>query len=243
MPERTLALQGKRVNTMSATVTFDFSAVNRSINGRIGPRTREAWLGRVANALRPRLLSAGGTLPEKIRYSTGWPGGSRGTSKKAIGQCFYPQASADGTVEIFISPVLGDGPKAADTLAHELVHACLDIDAGHGPRFKKLALAFGLEGKMKEAGAGPELMAHILEIIDAIGPYPHAELGTGEAADKPKKQNTRQCRVTCPECRDDDTGKALYIVRMSQSTIDIGLPTCPCGAEMVQDAPEDGEEG
>ena len=220
------------------TAIVTFSPVNRSINGRIGPRTREAWLMRYANAIRPIFEAAGARWPEKIRFSTGWPGGGRG-GKKRIGEYQPPEASANGHGEVFISPVLDDGFQAADTLTHELVHACLPIKAGHGPEFKKLATTIGLVGKMKEAGAGPELAARIRAIIDGIGPYPHAELGTGEAADKPKKQVSRQLKVMCPACIGED-GKSLYICRMSQTTIDIGLPTCPCGVEMVQDGLEDG---
>lgn len=217
--------------------------VPRASNGRIGPRTREAWLLRVANELRPLLAAAGGELPERVRYSCGWPGGARG-GKKRIGECWHKEASADESIEIFISPVLGDGMKAADTLAHELVHACLPPGAAHGPVFKKLAVAFGLVGKMTNAGAGPELTAKLAEIIDRIGPYPHAELMSGDgAADKPKVQKSRQRKVFCPDCGGD--GDNAYICRMSQKCIDRGLPVCPCGTRMTPEGNEDesGEGG
>lgn len=58
-----------------------------------------------------------------------------------------------------------------------------------------------------------------------------------------KKQTTRQCKVSCPACVSGETGKSLYIARMSQTTIDIGLPTCPCGSEMIQEGAEDEEVG
>jgi hypothetical protein len=219
---------------MTAIVTFDPTNINRVVSRLSGPKTREAWHHRMAHKLEPLLRAAGGTLPEKIRYSTGWLG--RGTSKKAIGVCYRPEASADGTTEILISPAIGDAFNAADTLAHELVHACPESGKGHGKQFKKLALAFGLVGKMRSAGAGPELAEKIRGFIEEIGPYPHAELQSAEAADKPKKQNTRMIKVACPEC---EAAGTPYICRMSQTTIDRGTPTCPCGSHMVAESAED----
>src|SRR5262245_40096792 len=36
----------------------------------------------------------------------------------------------------------------AEILAHELVHAAVGVDQGHGPAFRKVANAIGLEGKL-----------------------------------------------------------------------------------------------
>lgn len=218
----------------AAILTFDFTAVNRSTNGRIGPRTREAWLGRVYRELRRVFEATGHTLPERIRFSCGWPPGSRGGKKTTLGVCFFKEASADHSVEIFVSPIIAESLMAAGVLAHELVHAALGTP-GHGKDFKALALAIGLEGPMKEALPGAALNEALRAIVESIGPYPHAELGAGQAADKPIKQTTRMRKVVCPECPEP------YIVRMSQATINRGLPTCPCGAPMIEEAPE-GEE-
>lgn len=199
--------------------------------------TREAWLGGIAESVRPLFASVGATMPDKIRFSCSWPGGTRGGKSKrgVIGQCWYPAASGDGHTEIFISPVLDNPLEVAATLVHELVHACLDVKAGHGPRFAKLALAVGLTGKMTATVAGPALIAALEPILALAGEYPHAMMRAGEAADKPKKQTTRQLKVLCPECIEP------YICRMSATTIARGLPTCPCGAEMVAEADQEGE--
>lgn len=195
--------------------------------------SREAWLGQVASMIRPLLESAGATMPEAIRYSCGWPAGGRGVdTSKRIGECWYAPSSADHTIEIFVSPAVGDALIAASTLAHELIHACLDMDAGHGPKFRKLALAIGLEGKMTATVPGNELSMNLQSIIEVVGPYPHAQLRKGEAADKPKKQTTRMIKLVC-ECG--------YTVRTTRTWIDYGLPTCPCGEDMIEEGAEDGE--
>lgn len=214
---------------MTALITID-TTVRRATNGRIGPRTREAWLTRLANELRPYFLDHGGTIPDRIRFSCSWPGGR--ATKKHIGQCWYPITSADGTTEIFVSPILDDAGTVAAVLAHELVHSCLDIKAGHGPRFRDLATAIGLEGPMTSTAPGADLELHLAILCEEIGPYPHAKLKEGEAADKPKKQGTRMLRVVCPDCG--------YLVRTTRQWLAIGLPTCPCGALMTT---EEGEEG
>lgn len=196
---------------------------------------RESWFGAAASAYRPKFEAVGATWPERLRFSTSFPGGRAADSTKHIGQCWYAPSSADGTIEVLISPIIGNPIVAISTLIHELCHACLDLEAGHGPKFRKLAMAMGLEGKMTATVPSAALMDEIQAVIALIGPYPHAELKQGgRAADKPKKQTTRMIKVVCPECED-------YIVRMSRKNIERGCPTCPCGLEMVADGGGNGE--
>lgn len=229
---------------MTAILTYDPTNVIRAPNGRIGPRTREAWHGRVyTTGLKPIFERAGFTMPERIRFSCGWPPGSRGGKKITLGVCFFKEASADHSVEIFTSPLIADSLMVAGILAHELCHAALG-KPGHGADFKAIANAIGLEGPMKEALPGVTLQAKIREIVESIGPYPHAELGTGEgkAADKPDKQTTRMLKVVCPDtdCPYNDAGNP-YLVRTTQKWVDCGLPTCPCGAAMVLEPSKDAD--
>jgi hypothetical protein len=99
--------------------------------------------------------------------------------------------------------------------------------------FIKCARAVGLEGKMTETVAGAALVTRINELIEELGDYPHARLTSFSL---PKKQTTRMIKITCPECQ--------YLVRAAAKWIEVGVPTCPCGAEMVADVPEiDPEEG
>lgn len=183
--------------------------------------TREAWLADAVRMLRVHFKARGYTVPPNIKVSVSWP--SKG-AKKSIGQVFQPQTKG-GNFEVFISPTLGTGLLAIDTLVHELVHTVVGFKCGHKGPFKKCATDVGLVGKMSCAGMSPELEVELKEMCKRLGPYPHATVRLGEAAGE-KKQGTRMIKVTCT---DEDCG---YIVRTTQKWIDVGLPTCHCGCEM-----------
>jgi hypothetical protein len=106
----------------------------------------------------------------KIRISTGWP--KRGASCGAIGECWPTEASSDRHAELFVSPGLTDGLHIADVLAHELVHATIGAEAGHGKAFKHCALEIGLRGPMRATTAGEEFVAWAKTLFQSIGPYP-----------------------------------------------------------------------
>jgi hypothetical protein len=55
--------------------------------------TREAWLGRVVEFLRPMYAEMGYPLTSTIRLSVGFPGGRK--RAKAIGQCWPKVSAAD----------------------------------------------------------------------------------------------------------------------------------------------------
>ena len=79
-----------------------------------------------------------------------------------------------------------------------------------------MALRVGLTGKMTSTTAGPELSDKLAELIDEIGPYPHAALNADLSGRK--KQSTRMLKVTCQACG--------CIVRMTAKWIeDAGAPT------------------
>jgi hypothetical protein len=197
------------------------------IRRRIIAATREGWLHQLVQELRPLFKAAGAELPADIHVTCGWP------TKRAIvptgksrtvGQCFSPAASAKGTTEICVSPAIGDAQAAAAILVHELCHAALIAehpDEGHGSKFKRLALAIGLEGKMTETTAGPQLRDDLRWITSNMRPYPHSTLDVTVGQ---KKQSTRMLKVVCPECG--------YTVRTTATWIEQGLPTCPCATEM-----------
>jgi hypothetical protein len=158
--------------------------------------TREEWLLRCVAALRPDFERIDFCLPEKIRASCSWPSKSAlAQKKKRIGEAWSAECSGDETFETFISPVLKDPLEVAATLVHELCHCTAGLDQGHNGRFRECAKKIGLEGKMTETVAGEALKVRLQEIVDEIGPYPHAELRHSNA---PKKQGTRMLKVTCP---------------------------------------------
>ena len=184
---------------------------------------REEWLTKCISAMRPSFRSLGHPVPRKIRASCSWPSKSAlAKKKKRIGEAWSSKSSADGTFEVFISPVLRDPIEVAATLVHELVHCAVGLECGHKGRFRAVAEAVGLEGKMTATSAGPELAERLHAITAKIGKYPHAELRHSNA---PKKQSTRMLKVECAECG--------CIARMTRKWIEeAGPPTCACGGEM-----------
>jgi hypothetical protein len=188
--------------------------------------TREEWLIAAVEALAPIFAEVNETLPT-VRVSVGWPGGN-GRKNSVIGQCWSTAASADGVAQLFISPVLDDGSRVVDVLAHELIHAIDDCTSGHKGRFAKIAKAIGLEGKMTATVAGFELKKQLDVIVDGLGDYPHAALvNPGEGI---KKQSTRMLKVECAE-------GSGYVVRMTRKWLDeYGTPACPCHGEPMNEA-------
>lgn len=177
--------------------------------------TREQWLNDVANLMRPWFADLDYELPP-FRVSIGFPG--TGRKSRRIGECWYSPNSADGHHELFISPVVADTVRIAGVLAHELTHACVGPDAKHGPVFKRVATAIGLEGKMTATVEGDTFKRNFARILEAVGPYPGAELRTG-ANSGPPKQSTRMVKCECPECG--------YTVRTTRKWLEVAVPECP----------------
>lgn len=202
--------------------------------------TREDWLQQITSQLRPYFAAHSLTIPE-VHLSVGWPSkGAFAKSRRRVGECWQPQTSKDGKPHIFISPVVEDGVEAAAVLVHELIHACLPTGTAHKGPFKRAARDLGLEGPATGTTAGDALKRDLADIIASIGPYPHAGLDkTGRSEEQDKKQSTRMLKLKCPggESHEDD-----YIVRASRKVIEIGLPVCPCGKELVlEESSEEGE--
>ena len=185
-------------------------------------QTREEWLRRLTDSLRPLFGQHGAKVPKRVRASCGWPSKrAMAKSKRRIGECWSNERSADKHHEIFISPTLSKPIKVAETLVHELVHAAIGIECGHKAPFRRLALAIGLEGKMTATHAGQELHDTLKRLTTEAGPYPHGEVSFDQ---EEKKQSTRLLKVECANCG--------YVVRVTQKWLDVGVPTCPCGHEM-----------
>lgn len=186
------------------------------------PQNREGWLNTVANSMAPWFTEVGAPLT-KFRVSIGFS--SKGSKSNRVGECWTDAASVDKHHEIFIRPDQSDSVDVAAILAHELVHAAVGIAAGHGKDFRRVALAIGLEGKMKATVAGEKFRDAFAPILAKLGPIPHASLNLGVSSG-PKKQTTRMFKVECPE-----DGRAVagcgYVVRMTQKWARIALPSCP----------------
>lgn len=192
-------------------------------------KTRESWLGDLAEQLKPLFKAAGAPIPGNIRVTCGFPSHRplNGSKRQAIGQCWSSSASRDQHFEIMISPVIDDPTVVAATLAHELTHAAVGLKHGHKGQFRKVALAIGLEGRMTATTAGDAFKRHLDGIVAAIGPYPHARLDANAQSSGPKKQASRLLKCECADCG--------YTVRITRIWInDVGLPHCPEHGEMQE---------
>lgn len=188
-------------------------------------QTREEWLNDLMTRLLPLLEEAapGSTAnADNWRVSVGWPGG--GSRHKRIGECWSPKASTNGYSEIFISPKLATTEQVDHVLLHEMIHAADKNENGHKGPFRKIAVAVGLIGKMTATTAGDALRVKLDSITAGLGPYPHSALNPRNNGQK--KQTTRMKKLECSDCG--------YVLRTTQSWIDIGLPSCCCGGEFRQ---------
>ncbi|MEU9058994.1 hypothetical protein AB0D13_08995 [Streptomyces sp. NPDC048430] len=219
--------------------------------------TREEWLHRAIDALRPEFEKIEFPLPEKIHISVGFGYGAKRESESILGQCWSSGASEDGVNHLFISPEMKDESRVLDVLIHELVHAADDCKSGHKGAFTTAAKALGLVGKMTATVASPELAEKLRDLAKTLGPYSHATLypmgkpvrpkaepkpeSPEEAPEDapeeeeapvhsgPKKQGTRMIKVACnTEC---ECGG--YVVRTTAKWIEVGMPICPAGTVMA----------
>jgi hypothetical protein len=189
-------------------------------------RTREDWLHAAVERLRPLYTGAGCAVPGVLHLSMGFPStAALARTRRRIGECWSGAASLDGHHHLFLSPVLAEPAEILGVLAHELVHAAVGVKAGHGPIFRRAALAIGLAGPMRSTTAGPALASRLAALASGLGPFPHAGLVAGER----KKQGTRLLKIECPDCG--------YLARVSAHWIAIGLPVCPCGTTMRLNTP------
>ncbi len=183
--------------------------------------TREEWLLKFTDAVRPWFLEVGIKIPEKVRATCGWPSKSARPSKnRRIGEAWSEKCSADDHHEIFISPCLADPIEVGGVMIHELVHTAIGVKEGHRVAFKRPAVALGLTGKMTATSVGEPLRERLTALTAKIGEYPHAKLDMSNSP----KQSTRQLKMECPACG--------YIARTSQKWLNIGTPTCVCGTLM-----------
>lgn len=194
-------------------------------------RAREDWLNAAARELGPAFARLKAPLPGKIRITMSLTRRSR-----AIGTCYDSSCSADETFEILIRLDQAEAIEVIAILAHELVHAAVGLDAGHGPVFARVARGLGLEGKMTSTVPGEAFKALVKPILQKLGAFPHAALSlAGGKSSAPKKQTTRMVKLHCTTCG--------YVARTTRKWIDeIGPAHCPKHGEMAEGGAP-GEDG
>ena len=202
--------------------------------------TREEWLEAAVDHFRPTFQQAcktsGRTIPENLKVSIGFPDKGGMAKRRVLGQC-WTESDSEKPVQIFINPTIANVNGAdgiLSVLVHELVHA-VGIH-GHGKDFKRVALAVGLEGKMKSTTASDALVEEFTFLVDEkLGPFPHTALSGMKLFTPSKKDGTRMLKAVCPECG--------YTIRLTKKWAQVGMPLCPCGqANFTLDTPIE-EEG
>ena len=174
--------------------------------------TRESWLQAAVTALRALFAAKNFAVPD-CQVSCGFA--STGVRSGHIGQCWSKKSAANDINQIFISPTLSSAFDVIDTLTHELVHAVDDCQHKHGKEFKKIALKMGMQGPMRSAGAGPELKAKLLALLEQLGPYPQGHLKVSMQ----KAPRANRPRARCTQCG--------YQVPMLKGFFIFGPPLCP----------------
>lgn len=186
---------------------------------------REAWLAEASRCLDKLFKERGYPLPVSIRFACGFPStrSLNGTHNQRIGECWYANASKDGSVEVMISPVTDDPMRVMGVLVHELCHAAVGPGHGHKGPFRRIAIAMGLEGKMSATTEGEAFRQLVRPVLEHLGPYPHAALDAAKSGRK--KQTTRLLKAQCSVCG--------YTVRFAHKWLEeIGAPHCPDHGEM-----------
>jgi predicted SprT family Zn-dependent metalloprotease len=189
-------------------------------SGSNGAAAREVWLYRVAEALYPKFAELNFPNRPTVRFGVGHP--STGSRGKRMGECYDSRASKDAVHEIIVSPKLDDSLEVAGVVAHELCHAYLqsafpEENCGHGKKFKKLATALGLTGKMRSTVPGDTFKRFLQPVLGTVGEYPHGALGSAMAIRK--VQSTRLKKVYCSSCE--------YTMRVTQKWLETAIPSCP----------------
>lgn len=186
---------------------------------------REEWLISATGEVSTLLTAATGDEMPEVHVSVGWPSkGGTSLRKRRVGECWRPETSEDGKSHIFLSPTIVDPVQLLGILIHELIHAWDKGEHAHRGPFIEAAKAVGLTPKWTATGVGDDLRVTLQGIADRLGEYPHSRLTPGV---KEKSQTTRMLKLECPECG--------YVVRTTQKWLDVGVPSCPEGDEMIQE--------
>lgn len=190
-------------------------------------KSREYWLEKAVMNIRPLFTEVGLTIPEVVHVSCGFPS-VRGLNGR-LGEHWNGENSKDGNSYIFVNPIVTESIKALEVLVHELVHACMPPKTKHGKLFKEAMSRVGLEGPPTSTWASEGLKLKLEEILEVIGDYPNVGLDP-KMKEKKDTQTTRMRKLIC---RSNKVHEDDYIVRASSKVIGMGLPSCPCGAEML----------
>lgn len=226
--------------------------------------TRELWTAALVDAMRPTFQERGYPLPANIRATIAFT--SQGWRGKRRGECWLPEASADGAVEIMVHLCETDPVRILNILTHELCHAAQGKIAnergkpkqagGHGRIWKEVAAALDLKPAMKTNAKGKEVEqwqyalgdanglwgTWAKPLLEAAGAMPHAALAEFVKKEKDAaKQSARMLKFKHQDCGGLDEG--AYIWRASgKATADKAKVSCPCCGQRIENPHFEGAE-
>lgn len=207
--------------------------------------SREDWLMNGMQAMRVLISRAGAEFPDNVRVSCGWPR----KSTTAIGQSADEKTCTENRWRnLFIAPSIAEPVLVLGTLLHEMAHATVGHECGHGGAFRELCVKLGLgtgeageDGeptgrRMTHANAVPGTRLHkeLSEIAEMLGPYPHTAMNGG--ADRISRAKTRH--VSVYSVNEPDYRVLIRVGDLRGG----GFPRDPWGDPMVlkEDLPEAG---
>jgi hypothetical protein len=190
---------------------------------------RQEWIEEAVEMFRKHFHVNWWTVPVNIRFSIGYPVGVK-DGKRKLGQCIHSMHSADSHAEIFLSPDYTHTQEILETIAHEMIHASVEITkeqfeagvkpVGHKGKFAACALAIGFKGPMTSTPSDDKMLAFIKVITDKIGEFPAGRLNLT----KRKKKGTYLLKCECSKCG--------YVARVTAKWLDkAGEPICPTDQE------------
>lgn len=187
-------------------------------------KTREQWLTAAVEKMRRLLKEHDVDMPEKWQVSCGFPK----SRSKAIGQCWSGSCTEDGTHHMFICPSLAKATRVLDVLLHEMIHAAVGTECGHKGKFRIIAKAVGLTGKMTATVCeeGSALHDKLVGIATTLGDYPHSALTKNPVAWRPPAGGWVKFQSVNEEG---------YILRVSPKSLnEHGVPKDPWGDDMEE---------
>ncbi len=145
------------------------------VSWKLLPLKQQEWLDDALEILRGDFLKIEETFPSVIPIVVDYPYPEIGISWLGMySQSTIPELDDVPKLtqyHIFISPTV-NGLMALDILVHELVHAVVGAEDGHGDKFQVVAAAIGLDDTGPTAVAEEVLLKRLKNIQEILGPYP-----------------------------------------------------------------------
>lgn len=204
---------GKRHDFTSRKRARDYarSAASEPADERLYHSTRESWMVGAMPSLMRLMDEHGAPALQQPLVSIGIPAnGGRARKRTVTGECWSEKATDRGVCSIFVSPIVNDPVHVLGVLLHNLIHAAVGTEAGHGLAFQEVASGVGLtppkgtpweeaDRPNPETKAGAALLSTLKQIAKDLGKFPHSRL-TVKRDPSVRKQTTRLLKYECSKC-------------------------------------------